>query len=644
MDAAQQDDDRPDAGGDVRASAPDQEAIDALACGEMASPLDVGDLLEHGLRVVLQPIIDLRSTLALGFEALVRPGADVPLAHAGEVIAACEAEDRVADFERAVRRLAFPHVHDLPDDVRLFVNAMPDSFASAAFADRVAEDAAACGIDPARVVVELTEHVGEIDWTQVDRTAEALRGHGFEIALDDVGAGLSGLNRVLSIRPDWIKLDLELVRDVDFDPLRQNLLRFLVDFTRLSGIRVVAEGIEREGELLTLMSLGVPAGQGHHLGRPATAETWARATATAAEPNAPDGTDDRDGAEPRAFAGAIGSAWAADVRANARGRIGDVPLLSIAGPPLTAGPDTPAAMLLARMRETLGSRAAIVTEDDRPIGWVSETALRRAIERDEHVRTGDVRRREVLVASEDTSVGEALLLMSEGREEDDLPLVAIAGRDGALRGMVSPRQMLVAAAEPRLRPSAHVAPITGLPDRVQADQWLEMRRELNDEGDLAFIDVRHFASYNVAYGFEKGDELLLRVANELRGAVQRRPDAFTHVAHIGEDRFVVALRCGASDAVADLAGCLERMQDELFPPGDVARGAARTPAGEDLPLASLRTIVLEDAFRCGLRPARLHRRAVMLRGEADRAFAEGRRVFTARPCADDARERTRRSA
>ena len=94
-----------------------------------------------------------------------------------------------------------------------------------------------------------------------------LRRHA-KIAVDDVGAGYSGLRRILDLRPDILKLDMSLTRDVDSDPARAALARALVTFADGIGCRIVAEGIETEAEMKALRSLGVGYGQGWHFSRP----------------------------------------------------------------------------------------------------------------------------------------------------------------------------------------------------------------------------------------------------------------------------------------------------------------------------------------------------------------------------------------
>ena len=117
-------------------------------------------------------------------------------------------------------------------------------------------------------MVEVTEHAPVADY---DALADALRGvrkRGVRLAVDDAGSGFASLRHILRLSPDIIKLDRALTSDIDRDEAREALAAALIVFADRIGSTVVAEGIEREPELLTLRSLGVPYGQGYYLARP----------------------------------------------------------------------------------------------------------------------------------------------------------------------------------------------------------------------------------------------------------------------------------------------------------------------------------------------------------------------------------------
>ena len=123
-------------------------------------------------------------------------------------------------------------------------------------------------VDPRRVVREITQHDLPADADALHAIVRALRLTGVRVAVDDVGAGYSGLSRLLSIAPDIIKLDRDITSNVARDPARQAMVTAAVTFCNAVGATLVAEGIEVVEDCQALRRLGVGFGQGYLLGRP----------------------------------------------------------------------------------------------------------------------------------------------------------------------------------------------------------------------------------------------------------------------------------------------------------------------------------------------------------------------------------------
>jgi EAL domain-containing protein (putative c-di-GMP-specific phosphodiesterase class I) len=117
------------------------------------------------------------------------------------------------------------------------------------------------------VVLEITEHVEIADYRKLVGALDLVRGRA-RLAVDDAGAGYAGLRHILELRPQFVKLDLSLVRNVDTDPARQAMVAGMAHFARNTGCELIAEGIETEEELTELSRLGVSLGQGFLFGRP----------------------------------------------------------------------------------------------------------------------------------------------------------------------------------------------------------------------------------------------------------------------------------------------------------------------------------------------------------------------------------------
>ena len=152
---------------------------------------------------------------------------------------------------------------DLPPDCFLTVNVSPHLLTEPALADLLL---GAGDLHP--LVLELTEHVPIDNLPALRRRMDVLRARGVLLALDDVGSGWSGLRQVAELQPDMVKLDRSLVSDVDEDEVKQGLMELVGQFVARLGSRLLAEGVERPGELDAINRLGVPLAQGWLLGRP----------------------------------------------------------------------------------------------------------------------------------------------------------------------------------------------------------------------------------------------------------------------------------------------------------------------------------------------------------------------------------------
>ncbi|MEL7131322.1 MAG: EAL domain-containing protein [Pseudomonadota bacterium] len=218
--------------------------------------------------IVYQPIMDAQQKLPKGFEALCRfrsnPYRPPNLWFDDARLVGLQAQLELCVIERAL--VALNH---LPDTVYVSVNASPDTVASGALEDVFAD------WPTERVVLEVTEHTQASDDTALEKAIQKLRFTGVRLAIDDAGAGYSGLQQIVRLLPDIIKLDISLTAKIDQDVVRRSLSAALVSFAKEIGADIVAEGIETGDELLTLADLGVPLAQGYFLGRPDTLDAAA---------------------------------------------------------------------------------------------------------------------------------------------------------------------------------------------------------------------------------------------------------------------------------------------------------------------------------------------------------------------------------
>jgi EAL domain-containing protein (putative c-di-GMP-specific phosphodiesterase class I) len=216
----------------------------------------------EGVRTVVQPIVDIRRGRVAGYEALTRfdlvDGVTPDRWFAAAAETGCTARLEAATLRSALARRA-----DIPGNCFLTVNVEPASLMDAGVTGLFAEAGDLRGL-----VIELTEH-RPIDFVAIGPALRVLRNAGARIAMDDAGAGYAGLSQILSLRPDFLKLDRSLVTDLDDDLAKAGLVEMIGVFADRIDAWVIAEGIETESELDRLADLAVPLGQGWVIGRPA---------------------------------------------------------------------------------------------------------------------------------------------------------------------------------------------------------------------------------------------------------------------------------------------------------------------------------------------------------------------------------------
>ncbi len=237
----------------------------------------------HGVH--FQPIVDLSDGHVHEYECLFRPDMPtLPTSIAAIVQAAI-------DTERSVELDSYIVGHILPvaaamstlradegePPLRVAINLTPASLLAPEFqAKTFATAVRGHGLAPSQITLECTEQQAVSDVVPLQRQVKALRRLGFGFAVDDAGAGYASFTLIAALRPTLIKIDRQIVNGVSTDDAKQALVDSFVSFGGRIGARLVAEGIERRRDLLTLRDLGVQFGQGFLLGKPASTPRPAR--------------------------------------------------------------------------------------------------------------------------------------------------------------------------------------------------------------------------------------------------------------------------------------------------------------------------------------------------------------------------------
>jgi EAL domain-containing protein (putative c-di-GMP-specific phosphodiesterase class I) len=227
-------------------------------------------LLEGKLDTLFQPVFELQRRTVLGYEALTRGPSGTTYHMPLRLFEMASGSDLVFELDRQCRRRALTAARLLPRDAVLFVNVVPSAMYDPEFrGPALLRFLGALDLEPGRIVLEITEKYAIENYTMFAESLEEFTKAGFRIAVDDVGAGYSGLEKIAHLNPRYLKLDLKLIKDIDSSHIRREMTRALKAFADRIGSTIIAEGVEREAELRALMDLGIEYGQGFLLGLPA---------------------------------------------------------------------------------------------------------------------------------------------------------------------------------------------------------------------------------------------------------------------------------------------------------------------------------------------------------------------------------------
>lgn len=240
------------------------EKVGIELLGERESLMSTFNRALESLVVHHQPIVSSASQRTIGYEVLMRPQ-EPSVPHPGAMLELAERVGRIDELGRRVRRLAAQsHVRGSVGASLLFVNLHPAELADPELFD----ESSPLGSIASNVVLEITERSALSDVAETRRRTQELRRIGYQIAIDDLGAGYAGLSWFAALEPQIVKLDMSLIRDIDTSPVRSRIVRRITGLCHELAMQVVAEGVETERELQSAIDLGCDLLQGYHLGKP----------------------------------------------------------------------------------------------------------------------------------------------------------------------------------------------------------------------------------------------------------------------------------------------------------------------------------------------------------------------------------------
>lgn len=536
-------------------------------------------LRAKAVRTVLQPIVSLRDGAVFGYEALSRGPAGGPLEKPDALIAAALRHGRMLELEHLFRHSALRAARRLPAGLRLFLNVNPNIIQDARFREGFTREYltrfALCAED---IVFEITERESVANLQGFLGIIEHYKAQNYQISIDDAGAGYSGLNLISDVQPHFIKLDMQLVRGVDKDLVRQALIRSMQEFAGLTNTRLIAEGIETEAELATLVGFDVPYGQGFFLRRPH------------ADPLPPEQDAlrviQRENKIKNRFFGA---------------RVHKFHVKNLCRPGVALPPSTPIADLAEMFDNDAALHGLCVVSGGVPLGTVTRHRLHRQLSGRFGFslfagKTADVVMDKDFLHVEHQTTIDRVARLAMTRDDERLYDLVVVTREGRYLGVVTVKELLEKSIELEVANARQLNPLSELPGNALIDIELERLVRLGLPACVLYFDIDSFKAYNDKYGFNNGDKVLKRLSASIREIAPEQ----SFVGHIGGDDFIAVSPCQQAARIAkDCIAAFDQAVPAFYSPEDAARGYLdgknRAGAEERFPLMSLSIVGVNAA-------------------------------------------------
>jgi EAL domain-containing protein (putative c-di-GMP-specific phosphodiesterase class I) len=251
-----------------------EDALELAAHARRADQIQVRErlqdlILRERVLTAYQPILELKDRTVLGFEALSRGPRGTGLESADNLFGAATEHRLLVELDRLCRRRALLSSGRVPSNAKIFVNTLPATIRDPQFRGKPLIDFLdRAQVSPDRIVIEITEKLVIENYNLFREAMAYFTDLGMSFAVDDVGAGYSGLESIARLKPNYLKIDIALVRDVHVSLVNREMVKAIIALGRGIGSAVIAEGIHTEEEAQALRDMGVDWGQGYLLARP----------------------------------------------------------------------------------------------------------------------------------------------------------------------------------------------------------------------------------------------------------------------------------------------------------------------------------------------------------------------------------------
>lgn len=475
------------------------------------------------IKSVFQPIVSLRDGQVLGYEALSRLTKNQQFGNIEELFNIAGEYNRLWDLELLCRELSLEAAHlqmKPPFNKKLFINVNPKVLFDIKFRDGFTKERIKLyNIDPENVTFEITEKNAVKDIENFQKVVEHYKIQQYQIAIDDAGAGYSGLNLISDINPHYLKLDMKLIRNIDKDRLKHALVKGMMEFSLNTNISLIAEGIETKEELKTLIEMGVQYGQGYLIQKP-------KESIEEIDKELLNYIEDLN--------------WRRNYTIGMN--LSNLYIDTISMQTKIIPPDMKVEKVFDEFRESPELDGICIVSNDRALGIITRESLNSKLSG----RFGySLNQRKEIHAIMDTEYLEVdyhtpintVSYLAMARENRKLYDIIVITKDGKYRGIVTVKDLLQKATEIDIANAKNLNPLSGLPGNHMIEQELYHIIETKSNYTVMYIDIDNFKAFNDVYGFENGD-MVIKILTKIILKYKSKHD---FVGHIGGDDFIFIL-------------------------------------------------------------------------------------------------------
>ena len=487
---------------------------------ELIQAQSLNDILASAsLTPLFQPIVSLKENTIYGYEALIRGPSNSTLHSPLNLFDAASRHGRLAELDLLCREIAIKKFSQLSLDAKLFINTIPEVLLQQDYQNGLTLDFInKAGLSADQVVIELTEQYPIDDYELMREATKHYREMGFSIAIDDLGAGYSGLRTWSEIQPDYVKLDRHFIQNIHEDKRKHKFVESMADIAQSINCKVIGEGIEVREEYRTVDKMDIEFGQGYYFGRPSV---------QVARSIAPELFSKRSTAQPAFKPNAP--------RANTL-----VSSLLITSPPIMINDSVNLAG--ERFQQFADLSALPIVNNDKTVAgivWRDEIMNLYASRygRELHGRKSihlfmDANP----ITAERTLPLKTLSQRITSQVESLQHSTFIITHNNNYQGVGNLVDLLRQITDLQITTARHANPLSGLPGNVPISECVTDIIAQGSDAVMCYFDLDNFKPYNDIYGFRKGDNVISRTAEILTEAVDPEVD---FVGHIGGDDFII---------------------------------------------------------------------------------------------------------